>query len=841
MKSSLSRLISLLLACVMVLSALVACTPAEQPNTPDTPDTPNTPDTPSPDDPPVENPPTQEDPYMNVPNIDLESLRQTGVDSQRWLSVPESRLVINPYQFNSPETLTHAQYSDRPSLPLNIGYLDPYSTSGTGVWLENVVALYEQGDGEGSAELQYEAELWSSRAWSKSGGNYTDLYADDGYLSLTVLAGAAEPWQYASQPIELNLDEKPVLTVTVDSCEGQWAIKVCEVGKADEYLVSDTSKTGTYTYDVAALLGRGGTFKGVIKVFSIGYDKELVVSRLDIRTVSSSRAEAAEYTTAWIPSALEFTATYPGGLTLSGYDTFYDTDTVLRHIKVEKAGNLTVGIDLGAAKTISATNAAVIANCDGFSYAVAADRDVTFSYYDVITDMLAGTGASAKASGATCASMTFSDLKAGDVITLALTLRSDATAAADNAAHATAVLASPTVAADAKAERDEYWQSYLRRVPRPTTFELTAVDAKGVGPKQIEQMYYIAWIFLGQNTLPAAPEINFPYPQVCCGKPSMWAYGEKSSAYSASWESFFGIQLLGYVMPDFAWDAYEGIMSAVAEDGMLGGESLPSEKAHTGWLLWTLTGDTERLAGVYEAIGRYLDWRIANPRWIYLEHNDVNSADADFVTSALIDIEYMQKIAAILGKDEDVASWELKHEDLLQMFYLWNFDEQGNAYQYCNKINYARSAGCALWTTKGLLVEGLDEQHKNYLLARLKTEYSQTGVFANLTGVKYPPYTHTVLGLFKVGETVMARIMVELAARDIVRVGMLSENYTRYPDPTPTGVRPAMFGTAMMIDSVLMMNGFNYQGVSALDARGINGSASNITVRGEILTTDDLK
>lgn len=823
------RVLCTLLALLLSMSTLLACTPDSLPEDPD----------PSPD---VPENPTTEDPYMNVPDIDLSTLRQTGVDSQRWLSVPESRLVVNPYQFNSAETVTHAQYCDRPSIPLNLGYLDPYAKGGTGVWLENLITLYEQGDGEGSANMQYEADLWGdAKNWSKSGGANTELIVGDGELSLTVLSGAAEPWQYAAQRIELDLDEKPVLTITVDISEGNWALKLCEDGKVDEYISADSSKTGTYTFDLAASLKRGGKFKGVIKLFSIGYDKELVVSRLDIRTVTSSRTEASEYTTAWEPSALEFTAKYPEGLAISGFDTFYDTDTVLRQIKVEADGNLTVGMDLGTAKKISSTKQAVIAECNGYSYAIAADREVKFSYYDVITDMLAGSGATNSPTGATCGSMTFSDLKAGDVITLAITLKSNATKAADVAAHATAALTTPTVAADAKTARDDYWQSYLRRVPRPENFALTLVDTKGVSPKQIEQMYYIAWIFLGQNTLPAAPEIDFPYPQICCGKPSMWGYGEEKSAFSASWESFFGMQLLGYVMPELAWDAYEGIMSAVGADGMLGGESLPSEKAHTGWLLYTLTGDKDRLAGVYDAIGRYLDWRMANPRWIYLEHNDVNSADADFVTSALIDIEYMQKIATILGKDADAAAWGVKHDEFLQMFYKWNFDEQGNVYQYCNKINYSRSAGCALWSTKGLLVEGLDTAHKNYLLARLRTEYSQTGVFANMTGVKYPPYTHTVLGLFKVGETATARIMNEIAARDIVRVGMLSENYTRYPDPTPTGVRPAMFGTAMMIDSVLMMNGFNYQGATALGVDSIKGSVSNITIRGEVVTTEDLK
>lgn len=781
---------------------------------------------------------------MNVPDIDLSTLRQTGIDSQRWLSIPESRLVINPYQFNSADTVTHAQYSDRPTLPLNIGYLDPYSTSGTGVWREDLITLYEQGDGEGSARVQYEADLWDNSGWSKSGGSNTELVIEDGYLSLTVLSGANEPWQYAAQPIELNLDEHPILTITIDQSEGNWALKVCETGKADEVIVSDTAKTGTYTYDLAAILGRGGSFKGVIKLFSIGYDKELVISRMDIRTVTATRTEATEYTTAWTPSALEFTASYASGLEISGYDTFADTDTILRRIKAEKDGTLTVAIELGAAKSINADARSISANCGTYSYAIAADRDITFTYYDTITDMLSGVGALSSPRGAIYATFTISDLKAGDVVLLSMSLKSNATSTADTAADAKEALraSGETDAAEAaKAARDEYWQSYLRRVPRPELFELTAISTKGIGPKLVEQMYYIAWIFLGQNTLPTAPEIGFSYPQICCGKPSMWAYGEEKSAYSASWESFFGIQLLAYVMPDFAWSTYEGIMSAVGEDGMLGGESLPSEKAHTGWLLYELTGDSERLAGVYDAIGRYLNWRIENPRWIYLDHNDINSADADFVTSALIDMEYMQKIATILGKESDAAMWGEKHAAFLQKFYEWNFDENGNVYQYCDKITFARSAGCALWSAKGLLVEGLDEEHANYLLARLNTEYSIGGSFANLTGVKYPPYSHTVLGLLKIGKTMMARAMIESAARDIIRVGMLSENYTNYSDPTPTGVRPAMFGTAMMIESVLLMNGFNYQGACAQNTGGNTGSVSNITIRGEILTTEDLK
>ena len=814
------RLLSALLAALLLATACISCTPSAD-NEPD--------DTPPPDG--VDDT-EKEDPYMNVPKIDLATLRQTGIDSQRWLSVPLSRVVINPFQFNSHETTTHSQYSDRPTIPLNIGYLDPYATDGTGRWLEDLLTVYEDSNGEGSAELQYEAELWDSGAWTVSGNGHVDFSAEDGELVMTVLPGASEPWQYAAQPISLDLDANPILTITVDSCEGTWALKVCENGKVDEVIVSDTSKTGTYTYDLAAALKRGGKFEGVIKLFSIGYDKELVVSRMDIKTVSGVRVEAADYTTAWTPMALEFDATYPGGLQLSGFDTFADEDTVLRTITAKQSGAYTlVGAIAGKA---SYADGVITVRCGGYTYAISWDNTaIKPVFYDEITAALANVSGSTSPNGAAFFALCVESANAGDTLTVAVTVKSDATAAKECATDAAAALAAPDAAVTARTTWETYWQKYLQRVPRPERFALEVVDTKSVSPKDIEQMYYIAWIFLGQNTLPENPEIDYPYPQVCCGKPSMWGYGDAKSAYSASWESFFGIQLLGYVLPDVAWSSLEGLMSLVEEDGMLGGESLPSEKAHSAWLLYELTGDKDRLAGMYDAIGRYLDWRIENPRWIYLEHNNVTSADADFVTSALIDIEYMQKISDILGKADQVEVWKQKHAALLKNYYKWNFDEQGNVYQYCDKISFARTSGCAIWTTKGLLIDGLDDQHKTWLMKRLHTEYSRTGSFAGFTGVKYPEVSHTILGLNKVGENTVARTMAEISARDIIRVGMLSENYTNYPDPTPTGVRPAMFGCALMIDSVLMMNGFDYQNARAIDLGG-TGSVSNVTIRGEI-------
>jgi hypothetical protein len=372
-------------------------------------------------------------------------------------------------------------------------------------------------------------------------------------------------------------------------------------------------------------------------------------------------------------------------------------------------------------------------------------------------------------------------------------------------------------AEDARACRVAYWKDYLTRVPHPAPVTFTRIDPMGVTPEAVEQMYRIGWIFVAQGLLPENPELGYPYAQVCCGKPSMWAYGDEKSAYSASWESFFGMQMLGFVMPDAAWSALEGLLSLVGEDGMLGGESLPSEKAHTAWVLYRHTGDLARLSGVYDALGRYLRWRIENPRWIYLEHNDPSCADADFVVSALIDIEYMQSIAEALGKPDDVCLWQQRYQELLQNYYRWNFDESGFAHQMCNKQTLSRSAGHPVWVTKGLLIRELDRAHEEMLMRRLMSVYREDRAFGGLDDiVKYPVYSQTVLGLHRIGRDDLARTLVEMSLRDIVRVGMFSENYSGDAVSVPTGVRPSMFGCAMMLDSTMLLGGFSSQRVEEI-------------------------
>ncbi|MBQ9416035.1 MAG: hypothetical protein IJU20_04220 [Clostridia bacterium] len=770
---------------------------------------------------------------QNLP-IEWEALRQTGKTAQRWLSVPGSRLVLNPFNFNVPQTTTEADYSDRPTMPLNLGFLSPYTTGGSGEWLEDLVTVYEPNGSIGFIESLYEANLDNTKTWTYASGK-SDLQVADGKLSLRVRENASEAWQYAAEPIDIDLSTHPTLSITVDSCESQWALKVCEAGQADVVLISDTSKTGTFSVDLSGKLGRENRFRGFVKLFEIGLGKTVVISRLDIQIVDRELEGAKTYDVVWTPSALEWTAEYASGLSLKGTDVFANEKTVLRKIEVQKEGSMVLAGCLNGPAEYDSASGCVVVNCGRYRYLLSMGTSQKPVFYDSLSEVLSDmNGSSSLRSDSRYVVWKFKSVKAGDSFTLACAAETDALSVSE--LRATALSALETGAQAALQSRDAQWKEYLRKVPVPENFRIRVVSSLSVRPELVRQYYYIAWIFLAQNILPPNPELDYPYAQVCCGKPSMWAYGAPEAAYSASWESFFGIQLLGYVMPDVAWSALEGLISLVDEDGLLGGESLPSEKAHTAWLLYTLTGDRDRLEALYPGIARYLNWRIENPRWIHLDHNDVNSADADFVASALIDLEYMKQIATALGKEADAKSWQTKHDDFLQMYYIWNFDESGNVYQYCNKITLSRTPGCTIWTTKGLLVDGLDQTHEKALLRRFKRDFDSSKTYGNLTGVKYPEISQAVLGLAKVGETLLAGQLCEICVRDMIRCGMFSENYTNDTVPAGTGVRPAMFGCAQLIDGVLMMNGFSYGRAAAFELPDEKGSVSNVTVHGQAVS-----
>ncbi|MBO5274573.1 MAG: hypothetical protein J6I45_08180 [Clostridia bacterium] len=804
-----TRLWAFVIAVLMICQCFTACSEDSDSNTETDGEVTSSETTASESEPPAVEKVEAEFMTLTTKTITTDMLAQTGNRSQRWLSIPESRLVLNPLNFGgTANEVTHPEYADSPDLPLNMGYLDPYTTTGTGIWMEDMLMTHETPENlVGGIEMLWEADF--AGKWSKSGGKYTIVEpTEKGGLSITVQNGADAPWQYVAQKIDIDLDLTPMLTVTIDSCGGTWALKLCENGKQDVVIQGDSNKTGTFTYDIAKTIGQTGRFKGQVKLFSVGYEKTLEFSRLDIALIGESRNGTAEQKITWYPHQLAFEASYPDGLALTGFDTFADLDTVLRTVKITNPGRMSTAFRILGKVTAADANSVTV-DCGTFSYTVFSSKDAELIFYRDSTSCLANykPGESWQ-NGWAYGCFEYGDLEAGCEITVSISCASDANEIAAVAANAEKY-SSPEAAKEALAAREAYWNDYLTRVPQPQTFKFRYVDALGVTEEYTEQMYYIAWVFMAQNLLRANPEVGFNYRQVCCGKPSMWAYGDPLTTYTASWESFFGMMYLGYTMPDEAWDAYIGLMTLVDDEGLLAGESLPSEKAHTGYLLYQLTGDTEKLNSVYDNIARYLKWRVKNPRWIYLEHNNPDQADADFAESALVDIKYMIEIARVTGREDDIPMWEEIYNDHLEMYRIWFFDDAGNAYQYSSKSNpNNRALGNTIWTSKGMLVDGLGEPYTEWIFDRFAADYDIDKAFCGFDMIKHPDTSHTIYGLIKCGYEKPAIFLTETCARDMLRVGMFSENYHPTEYPAPSGVRPSIFGCAMLIDCVLMMNGY---------------------------------
>ncbi|MDL2222275.1 hypothetical protein LJC35_06965 [Parabacteroides sp. OttesenSCG-928-N08] len=364
---------------------------------------------------------------------------------------------------------------------------------------------------------------------------------------------------------------------------------------------------------------------------------------------------------------------------------------------------------------------------------------------------------------------------------------------------------------DVAAANADYWHQLFNKVPQPIDFSFETIDPKGVSPDQLRLAYYKAWVFTSMNLLEADSEL-FPYPQMCTGKPSLWCEGSEAAPFSAAWESFLGIQLYAYIDPKAAWDAFKGLLSLVEEDGMLGGESLPSRKAQTAMVLYRLTGDKESLRETYPAIKRYMEWRLQITHWVYREHiASPYRKDAEFAFSALIDMEYLQEIALLLGESKEAKEWKKREHDFLQKCYSWFWETPGSMpCQIYDLQTGKREWGHTVWVCTGLHVSDIQGKYAQSLLDRFDRDFDTDKPFGNFDIPKYPDVSYTVYGLLQRGYDRKALETIEVNLRDICRAhASFAEQYigeTFRPD----GVRPSLFGSSMVIDFVLLMNNFRY-------------------------------
>ena len=371
-------------------------------------------------------------------------------------------------------------------------------------------------------------------------------------------------------------------------------------------------------------------------------------------------------------------------------------------------------------------------------------------------------------------------------------------------------------AAELLTDRKEAWDRLLSQVPHPVSF---GVEGHGQVPADTHRLwYYGAWTFLLGQLMPPLPENNYPHYSIAEGKPSLWAEGDPNAPAQCSWTCFMAVGLLAPMMPDRAWDIYEGIMSGVDDAGVLRGECLPSRKAHGAWMLVNATGDQERLRRVYPAIKRYLIWREKNPRWIWGSgpgaHDIPDEKDSDFVASHLIDVDYAVRIASMLGLKDDVAFWREMTAREIANYRQWFFADGNNPknFYFTEHRTHTfkdRTEQNASYILNGLAFRGLPDDIANSLRGFYLQLRTPGKPMLGIDFVKYGETSFIAYGLQDQGMRQEADEFVAQMLVDTMRpqADFAEELRLANGKPVSTGVRPSMFLALQMIDFTLIRNG----------------------------------
>ena len=779
----------------------------------------------------------------HIPAPTAASLLAEGDKQNRYLTLPDSRVVINPFDFESKSReTTQVQYSNRPTMPLNMGYCDPFMGEGRGMELPNLLMMAEKlpDSGETGVQTIWQANLKDAASWFFSGVQGKDYDVDfrGGSAVFRVLKSSDVHWQHMQSAVTLDMEDA-YLSITVNSVtpgNGRISVKVNDGENHDVGLI-ETNVPGCYTFNLQQATRWTGRKTINVCIFGVNLGAEIVFSDLKIQKGVRAYADARDYTTSWRPDFLGFKASYPGGTRIDGKDFLYDEQTAVRDMQVTgNRGFMVYGEYNGAASVHGRT---VVVNRGSFQYAVTLSADAAPVFYANTVEALAGGEGTAEPADRAYGVWAYhlNALPESGVLRAAVAFETKLASAEETAA----LSQKPGDDCHGKLkERTAQWDDLLSRVPRPGTFELTGIDTRGVTAEDVKQSYYEAWVQIIGNALPANPEIGYPHRSFATGKPSLWGYGSPKCSYSATWESLYGMSYYAQIDPDAAWDMYRGLMSLVDEKGQIAGESLPPNNARVAWILYTVKPDMEALAEVQPWLTRHLDWRYDNPRWIYLDVTpDTMKKDMDFVAPALIDVRYLMRINKELGLESQNAHWEERIRELYANMQEWFFPEELEYPVECFTLDGGkRSSGYALWTTKALHIPDIRPAETQALLRLFRSRYDTRMPFCGIGGTKYEPYNYTQLGLFEHGCPEEGRMMLQTAVRDILLTGIHAEGYYFDPAvgvPLPEGVRPSMFGVCMIIDDVYMLNGVRMDDGMPVFSNYFRcgGSLENYTVLGE--------
>jgi hypothetical protein len=361
----------------------------------------------------------------------------------------------------------------------------------------------------------------------------------------------------------------------------------------------------------------------------------------------------------------------------------------------------------------------------------------------------------------------------------------------------------------------------LRKVPSPGTFGISSATSS-LSAKAHHAAYYASWAFLLQSTIDPLPDHpEYPFPQMSLGKGALWAEGHPKCPATCGWESFLGIQTLAWIDADFGWRAYEGIMSLVDEQGQLGGESLPSRKAHTAWVLHQRKPDPTRLAAVYPAIRRYLLWRERNPRWIYGDNMAPDERDIEFAASWMVDVDYAIRIAEMISHRSDVTMWREKQRTMIGNMRSWFFRDPERLHQfYFTESNVhatpQRNEYRPVMILSALATPGLPNEMRDRLISLFDHCCKPSAPNAGFAYTKYPDNQFLAWGLIDHRHP-QARPFVEAMVRDSTTCGEFAETIEIDKDdnPFPGGVKPSLFTALNLIEFTWLLNGVRTESGSA--------------------------
>lgn len=504
--------------------------------------------------------------------------------------------------------------------------------------------------------------------------------------------------------------------------------------------------------------------------------------------------------TTWFPYKLGFEAGYKGGVRVRGGDFFCQADsTMIRTLQITNSAPcwLVLGGRIATNEAVrwDAGQQLLVVKAEAYTYALAF-RSLEGALVGVVPEVGAirwslRLPVKAGVSGFTV-SLGFAAACEGDKAAL-----SRALGALEGRSVETALAATKAV-----------YDGLFRRVPAPGKWGVA-----GVTPQRHRQAYYAAWAFLCQNPMDRLPENpDYPYPVMTVGKASLWAEGEKTAPASCAWESLLSLQWFSLLDPGLAWTMYEGIMSRVDGEGMLGGESLPSRKAQTAWVLHQRQPDLGKLAAVYPAIKRYLMWRERNLRWIYQANNDPNERDMEFVVSWLFDVGYAIRISDALNLPEERAFWNTRRIGVMLNMRPWFFDDPKRLHQFCfvdtgKHRQGHRTTDVPEMVTTALCLTDLPPDMMDRVQRYFRDVYRPNRSLSGFGSSKNPDANLTAYGLIDRGLP-EARPYMAALLRDAINAGDFAE--VLLPGPKGDGVRPSVFSALTMIEFTWLLEGVRF-------------------------------